>query len=123
MSENESSITILKIEPMCKPEVVTIENTLHSFQQLVGGFIELLDVSDTVCIIVNEEGKINGLTPNRRFNGDILVGTILVVGRDGENLASLSADELETYEALFHEPEIIDFSELALRNPFGYSLF
>ncbi len=123
MSENESSITILKIEPMCKPEVVTIENTLRSFQQLVGGFIELLDVSDTVCIIVNEEGKINGLTPNRRFNGDILVGTILVVGRDGENLASLQADELETYEALFHEPESIDPSELTLRNPFGYSLF
>ncbi len=123
MSGNETSITILKIEPMCKPEVVTVENTLRAFQQMVGGFIELLDVSDTVCILVNEEGKLNGLTPNRRFAGDILVGTILVVGRDGENLSSLQADELETYEALFHEPESIDLSELALRNPFGYSLF
>ncbi len=123
MSVNESSITILKIEPMCKPEVVMVENTLRAFQQLVGGFIELLDVSDTVCILVNEEGKLNNLTPNRRFGGDILVGTILVVGRDGENLASLSADELETYEALFHEPESIDLSEITSLNPFGYSLF
>ncbi len=117
----EINITILKIEPTGTPKVVTVENTLRSFQQLVGGFIELLDVSDTVCILVNEEGKLNGLAPNRRFDGDILVGTILVVGRDGENLASLSADELETYEALFHEPESIDFSELASLKPFGYS--
>ncbi len=108
---------------MCKPEVVTVENTLRSFQQMVDGFIELLDVSDTVCIIVNEEGKLNNLTPNRRFNGDILVGTILVVGRDGENLASLTADDMETYEALFHEPESIDPSEMASLYPLGYSLF
>ncbi len=108
MEIKEGNITILKIEPMCKPEVVTVENTLHTFQQLVGGFIEVLSVSDTVCIIVNEEGKLNGLTPNRRFNGDILVGTILVVGKDGENLASLSADALKTYEALFHESENIN---------------
>ncbi len=123
MNENESSITILKIEPMCKSEVVMVENTLRAFQQLVGGFIEVIDVSDTVCIIVNEEGKLNGLAPNRRFNGDILVGTILVVGRDEENLASLSVDELETYEALFHDPESIDPSALASLYPFGYSLF
>ncbi len=123
MNENETSITILKIEPMCKPEVVTVENTLRAFQQMVGGFIEVLSISDTVCIIVNEEGKLNRLTPNRRFNGDILVGTILVVGRDGENLASLSADELETYEALFHEHESIDPADLTSLYPFGYSLF
>ncbi len=123
MSGRRRNITILKIEPKRKTEVVTVENSLHTFQQLVGGFIEVIDVSDTVCIIVNEEGKLNNLTPNRRFNGDILVGTILVVGRDGENLSSLQADDMATYEALFHEPESIDFSELALRNPFGYSLF
>ncbi len=116
-------MTILKIEPMCKPEVVTVENTLRSFQQMVDGFIEVIDVSDTVCIIVNEEGKLNGLAPNRRFGGDILVGTILVVGRDGENLASFKADDMATYEALFHEPENIDPSELASLYPFGYSLF
>ncbi len=122
MSENEQGITILKIEPKREPEVVTVENSLHTFQKMVGGYIEVIDVSDTVCIIVNEEGKLNNLTPNRRFNGDILVGTILVVGRDGENLASLSSDDLATYEALFHEPEYIDPAEVALLNPFGYSL-
>ncbi len=50
MNENETNITILKIKPMFKPEVVMVENTLHTFQQLVGGFIEVIDVSDTVCI-------------------------------------------------------------------------
>ncbi len=114
MEENESSVTILKIEPMCAPEVVTVKNTLHTFQQLVGGFIEVIDVSDSVCILVNEEGKLNWLTPNRRFGGDILVGTILIVGRDEENLASLSAYDLATYEALFHEPENIDPLEFIL---------
>ncbi len=122
MSENEQDITILKIEPKREPEVVTVENSLHTFQKMVGGYIEVIDVSNTVCIIVNEEGKLKGLTPNRRFNGDILVGTILVVGRDGENLASLKADDMATYETLFHEPEYIDPTEVALLNPFGYSL-
>ncbi len=122
MSENEQDITILKIEPKREPEAVTVENTLHKLQQMVGGYIEVIDVSNTVCIIVNEEGKLNNLTPNRRFNGDILVGTILIVGLDDENLASLLSDDLATYEALFHEPEYIDPAEVALLNPFGYSL-
>ncbi len=122
MSENEQDITILKIEPKHEPEVVTVENSLHTFQKMVGGYIEVIDVSNTVCIIVNEEGKLKELAPNRRFNGDILVGTILVVGRDGENLASLKADDMATCEALFHEPEYIDPAEVALLNPYGYSL-
>ena len=34
-------------------------------QEAVGGLIEIIDLSETACVICNEEGKLNGLEGNR----------------------------------------------------------
>ena len=66
-----------------------ISHTLENLQKTVGGHIEVLPLEKGVYAILNEEGKIRGLDPNMRVPGDILVGTIILVGVDGEDFTDI----------------------------------
>jgi len=106
----EKYITALKVVPHCKPEVVKLWNVLEDLQEAVSdghpnSVIEFVGLEDGVSLMVNEEGKLIGLEPNRRLGGDILVGTFYVVadGPDGE-LTSLNVDQLQKYADYFVEP-------------------
>lgn len=55
----EKEITVLKVEPGKSPETVTMPNTLDAMQKMVGGYIEVLPLSD-VCLVCNEDGKLLG---------------------------------------------------------------
>ena len=77
------------------PQTVEIENTLSVLQQIVGGYIETVRISDKGILIMNEEGKLLGLEPNFYLGaiGDTIGGPVLVVGEDGEDFVSLPDDE------------------------------
>lgn len=65
-------------------------NELKAFQAVVEGYIETLPVEDTGAIIIcNEEGKLRNLPHNIYYQRgmDSIVGTILVVGTDGDEFA------------------------------------
>lgn len=74
---------------------MVIPNELKVMQQLVGGHIETLRISDNGILVMNEYGKLLGLEPNFYLGaiGDTIVGPVLVVGEDGEDFASLPDDE------------------------------
>ncbi len=121
----ETNITVLMVEPGKNPTLTTIKNDLDSLQKAVSlgadhqGLIEIIGIDDNVCILCNEEGKIIGLEPNRRFYNDILCGVFYVVGEDDEgNLTSLPSDMQEKYSKLFWEPENIDPSDIEPRMTF-----
>lgn len=120
-NKGTGTLTIIRIKPLCTPEVITIPDTLDALHQEVGGYIETVFISSTAVIIVNEEGKLQGLPPNRKFYGDILVGNILIVGRRGEELISLTPEQIAQYTNQFDTPEHIDPSEPGL--PFEYFIF
>ena len=63
---------------------VVVPNDLHTLQELVGGYIETVTVAEDVCVICNEEGRLHGLDFNCVYDGVGFVGTILLVGVDGE---------------------------------------
>lgn len=68
--------------------VISIYNTLADFQRKVGGKIEPIRAGKGWIILADEEGLLKRLPPNIFVNTGIqmvLVGTILVVGVDGEN--------------------------------------
>lgn len=70
--------------------VTAISQRLENLQKTVGGYIEMIPgPNDKTVIICNEEGKLRGLEPNMYYNGDILVGTIIICGTDGEDLDDL----------------------------------
>lgn len=102
-----NTITIIKAEPHRQPEIITINNTLEALQSLVEGHIEAVSLSPTACIIVNEEGKLIGLPPNRKFYHDILVGTILIVGIQGSEIVSLTSTEIKEYMEKFKHWEVM----------------
>ena len=111
-------IEVLMVEPGREPRIIRLDNSLESLQTAVSigadyrGLIEIISLSDEVCILCNEEGKLIGLEPNRRLWSDVLCGVFYVTGQDKEgNLCSLSAKDREHYKEYFAIPESITREE------------
>ena len=110
-------ITVLKVAPLCEPEVVTLKNNLRALQEAISihapyvGLIEIIPVDAQNCILCNEEGKLLGLPLNRALFDkggemfDIICGTFLVTGLGAEDLTSLPPDLLEKYYRHFQAIE------------------
>ena len=102
MKENMS--TVLKIEVGEPPEIKEILNELGGLQHEVGGFIECVYLDDGAIAVVNEEGKLNGMEPNRRLGADIICGPFFICGDtlDGD-FASLSEKQIQKFSEKFAE--------------------
>ncbi|WP_317854490.1 DUF3846 domain-containing protein [Chakrabartyella piscis] len=95
---------ILKVEVGKEPYMKEIESDLKLLQNEVEGLIEPIYMDDGNLIIVNEEGKINGMEPNRWLGDvDIICGPFFVCGDDGEEFVSLSEENIEKYKEMFLE--------------------
>ena len=91
-----------------------IGDGLESLQRAVRGMIECTyPFEDNAFVIGNEESKLEGLPGNRRINGGIYAGTILIVADDGcGGTTDLTEDQVDKYTAMFAEPEEISDEEL-----------
>lgn len=107
MKPFEEKIKCLIIEPDKKPSIQVIDNTLEAKQEIVGGLIQYIPLSDTAGMICNDEGKLIGLPANRIVGDDIIAGTFLVVGIewDNEDFVSLSEEDIAKYSEEF-EPTL-----------------
>lgn len=65
-----------------------VTNELASFQALVGGYIETVPVDGEMLLLVNEEGKLQGLPANFAYGQDVLCGTVVAVGIQGDSFTS-----------------------------------
>lgn len=74
-------------------EMIEIANELSALQKEVGGFIECVPLTRHSCIICNEEGLLYGLPYNVNIEGNVYVGTILIVGVDGEDFTDVPLPE------------------------------
>ena len=83
--QNDKFITVLIVEPGKEPYLSQIGNDLKSLQSIVEGNIECIELDDNhTNAIMNEEGKLEGLTGNRKLdNGDIAAGTFIICGDNG----------------------------------------
>lgn len=104
---------VLLVEPDKPPQQVTIGNRLGDLQNAVGGVIEAVyPFDDPVALIVNEEGKLNGLPLNRALRDeegnvvDIVAGSFLVAGLTEDSFGSLTKEQMAAYEEKFHDPEV-----------------
>lgn len=86
----EKQILICKKEPG-KPAVIEplFDNTLEAFQKEVDGPIETVTLASNLCLVCNEEGRLQGLPYNVTICGTPFVGTVLAVGVKGEEFASV----------------------------------
>lgn len=111
-------IKVMIKEPYEAPYEAEIENTLEEFQRIVDGYIETIPCPfvPNVDIVCNEEGKIKELVPNLLFmngiSGDVICGTVIAVGVDGEEFVSLTEKQrndawLSLMIRAIHTPETI----------------
>jgi hypothetical protein len=90
-------------EPM---EVTDVQNELKPLQDVVGGNIEVLPIADDILMILNEEGKLEGLQSNFELYSkhglvDLIVGNIFFVGYEGENFISLNDVQIDKIKQMF----------------------
>lgn len=69
--------------------VCHISTTLENLQKTVGGYIETVPAFNGAIILCNEDGKNKGLEPNMWYFHDRLMGTIIVIGSDGEEFSDI----------------------------------
>ena len=97
---------VLVIEPHKKPYTQEVEHTFENLQRIVGGLIEPIYLDD-VAIVVNEEGKINGLPFNRALRDenrrilDLLFGTFFSCGLGEENFTDIPEQAIPKYSKMF----------------------
>ena len=115
MNNNQSNkINVVLCEHGKLARAATIEASLESYQKIVDGYIEAYyPFEEPVCIVCNEEGKINGLPLNRAVYADpdcgemldIIAGTFFICDCSGEDFGSLSSEQLRRYTEQFKYPE------------------
>ncbi len=105
-------IKVVLLEPGKLARVAEIGTKLEDLQAVVDGMIEpAYYFSEPVCLVVNDEGKINGMPLNRGVrdeNGkliDIIAGTAFICDCSGENFGSLNDKQLKRYTDQFKYPE------------------
>lgn len=109
----DKEITVLVVQPGMEPEVRQISTGLDTLQHEVGGMIEVVyPFEDNVGLIMNEEGKLEGLPLNRGLFDDegrlydIIAGSFIVAGLTEENFGSLTPDQIQKYNELYKQPQM-----------------
>ena len=110
--ENEKKIKLVLLEPGKLARAAEIDASLAGMQRVVGGLIEpFYPFEEQVCIVCNEEGKINGMRPNRSVKNedgvmiDFIFGPAFICDCRGESFDSLSDEQLARYTKMFRYPE------------------
>ena len=85
--------------------VANIVPSLLNLQRLVEGHIESITIADGIVCLCNEDGKLRGLQPNFLIGTifkDLICGTAVIIGVDGEDFADLPID-FDTWKKLLKE--------------------
>ena len=106
------TIHVVMVEPGKLAREMDIGTDLYDLQQAVGGgFIEPVYWWPGVCAVVNDEGKLNGMLPNRALYDDdgriedIIFGPFFICDCSTENFKSLSEEQVKHFKEMFYKPE------------------
>ena len=108
----KDTITVVMCEPGKKAYTAEIGTELEALQAAVGGCIEVYyPFESEECVVCNDEGKINGMSPSRGIYGedgelmDIIFGKFFICDCSGENFGSLSPEKQQEYLEKYRQPE------------------
>ncbi len=112
-NKETNTMDVLVIKAGFTPQRMCIQKGLKSLQKIVGGYIEAIyPFEERVGLVVNSDGKLEGLEPNRALYDDqgeiydIIVGDFCIVGLGEEDFTSLSPELMEIFEDRFYSPEL-----------------
>ena len=104
----------LLIDTDRKVREIEVENTLESFQALVGGYIQTVYLNNGLIALCNEDGKLEELppvalliSPDGGIAYDALCGPVVVCRADGEEFTDIQpGDERRMRRRLFVLPAV-----------------
>jgi hypothetical protein len=97
-----NTIKVLKIDVGQPPVIKEIQNNLDGLQAEVGGLIQVIGLEDDCLLVCNDEGKLNGMKPNRWFYDDIICGPFFICGDSMEgDFISITSEQAEKYAKQF----------------------
>lgn len=106
------TIRVVLVEPGKLAREAHVGTNLEELQAVVGGLIEpYYPFAENICIVCNDEGKYNGMKPNRAIyseNGeilDIVYGPFFICDCSGDDFGSLSKEQVQRIIARFRLPE------------------
>lgn len=109
---DEKKIKVVLLEPFRPARTAEIDASLEGMQKIVGGLIEpFYPFEEEVCIVCNDESKINGMQPNRSVKDgdgvmvDFIFGPAFICDCRGESFDSLSEEQIGRYSKMFRYPE------------------
>ena len=106
---NNSSITVLMVEPHRHPYLKTVEHTLENLQALVGGYIEATYPckADLVALVCDEDGLSKPEQEWNRYIDDyhFIRGRFFICGLGEEDFCDIPADLAQKYAEIFWCPE------------------
>lgn len=80
----------IRIIPGKRAEDIEVENSVEALQEVVGGYIEVVNLPmNDMAILRDEEGLMKQKDYNCRIMGIDFVGTILFVGIKGEEFTDV----------------------------------
>ena len=94
MTKKKDTILVCVKMPGEEPYVDHMPNTLETFQQVVGGYIESFQIAADCTLLCNEDGLLLDLPYNATIAGNPFVGPVVAVGVKGEDFCSLRAAEV-----------------------------
>ncbi len=120
-----SGLRMLVLEPGMPPYEARIPDSLESLQASVSGYIECTyPFEDNAFVIGNEEAKLIGMEGNRRINGAIYAGPLLIAGDDGAGgTVDLTDEQIRLYTERFRDPEVIPQEEVEADTGFRFYPF
>ena len=101
----EIKIIVKKVGEPYRVEIVKDEYS--TYNNLVGGYIEVVSLHNGVLMVCNEEGKMHGLEPNLIFLHDIIVGDIFFCSQKGPDFASLTDAQISYVEKLLESTSLL----------------
>lgn len=112
---DEKKIRVIMLESGKLARTAEIGTALADLQKAVGDLIcPSYPYEEMVCIVCNDESKINGMQPNRgvyvgenRGMVDFICGPAFICDYRGESFGSLSDKQIERYKKEFRYPEYL----------------
>ena len=106
-------MNVLMVEPGKAPYETQIGSDLQSMQAAVGGDIQAVyPFEQSVVLICNESGKLDGLPLNRALRDsdgdiyDIIAGNFFIAGLGQSNFTDLPHELAEQFGEQFQQPEM-----------------
>lgn len=117
--KERNTIDVILVEPMKKPKLIRLEDSLEAMQETVKGQIEsYMPFPEEVAIVCNDDGKWKGMELNRAIYDeegrmlDVIAGPFFLAYApiESENFLSLPEDLQEKYLEKFKHPEMFVMS-------------